>query len=83
VNHDLNRREFFVATTAIGMLGSSAGLQVGAQVRSEASSLYLRSRNSLSVFATTPSRPGRLKTPGPRSWTALALRLQGPRKRAR
>jgi 2-methylcitrate dehydratase PrpD len=37
MNHDLNRREFFVATTAIGMLGSG-GLQLSAQARSEASS---------------------------------------------
>jgi 2-methylcitrate dehydratase PrpD len=38
VNYDLNRREFFVATTAIGMLGSSASLQSSAQVRTEAPS---------------------------------------------
>ncbi|HEY2380829.1 MAG TPA: MmgE/PrpD family protein [Terriglobia bacterium] len=36
MNHDLTRREFFAATTAVGMLGSSGGLELSAQVPSEA-----------------------------------------------
>jgi 2-methylcitrate dehydratase PrpD len=35
VNHDLNRREFFVATTAIGILGTPGSLPLSAQIRSE------------------------------------------------
>ena len=38
MSHDLNRREFFIATTAMGMLGSPASLHASEQVRSEAPS---------------------------------------------